>query len=259
MPPAGVPPPDPAPTIDPERVLRDARAKFVAGFPRQIEQIERLFRADPGGGELRQLVHRMAGFGGTIGLPGVSAAAGVLEAILADEPGAAAARAAALVGDLRDAFARDLATPPAWMHEPDGAADGALTVLVVEDDPDQAGVLAGLLGIAGHRAVTVRSGDDALGAAREAAPDVVLLDVELPGLDGYSVCRLLKADPALAPVPVIFMTTRARLDERLAGLTLGADEYLTKPVDVRELLLRLRLVAARGRAAAGDAASRPRR
>ena len=88
MPPAGPTPPDPASTIDPERVLRNARAKFVAAFPRQIERVRRLLDSDPAGRELRQLVHRMAGFAGTIGLPGVSAIAAALEAVLAGEPGA---------------------------------------------------------------------------------------------------------------------------------------------------------------------------
>jgi len=245
MPPAGPTPPDPASTLDAERVLRDARAKFVAGFPQQLQRLRHLLGADPAGHELHQLVHRMAGFAGTVGLPEVSAAAAALEAAFVDGGAAGAPGALALADELDAAFARDLAVPPAWMRAPDGAAGRPLTILVVEDDPDQSGAVATLLAGAGHRTVPVSSGNRAVEAAREAAPDVILLDVELPGLDGYSVCRLLKADPALAAVPVIFMTTRARLDDRLAGLALGAGEYLTKPVDAQELLLRVRLAAAR--------------
>jgi DNA-binding response OmpR family regulator len=89
-----------------------------------------------------------------------------------------------------------------------------------------------------------------LDAARKTHPSVILLDVEMPGLDGYSVCRELKADAALSTVPVVFMTTRARVDDRLVGLTLGADDYLIKPVDPRELLMRLDRVGGRDTARA---------
>ena len=77
---------------------------------------------------------------------------------------------------------------------------------------------------------------------------MILLDVGLPGLDGYAVCRQLKGDADLADVPVIFMTTRTSVDDRLTGLALGADEFLSKPVDMRELLLRIQLLFERGRA-----------
>ena len=75
-------------------------------------------------------------------------------------------------------------------------------------------------------------------------PAVILLDVAMPRLDGYSACRLLKADPELADIPVIFMTTGANLDDKPAGLTLGADElcaddYMTKPFNPQELLARI--------------------
>jgi len=255
-----MPPEDPGapapPPLDPEQVLREGRARFVAGLPRQLERIEQLLgeTAPAGREELRRLVHRMAGFGGTVGFPSVSARAAELEGLI-DDPGFDVALARHMTGALREAFTRDLASPPPWPLAAPSPGGRPLTVLVVEDNPDHADVLISHLEAAGHRSVLVTSGDAALAAALAASPDVTLLDVELPGLDGFSVCRLMKAEPALTRAPIIFMTTRSRLDDRMAGLTLGADDYLTKPVDVRELLLRLRLLA--GRVAARADAARP--
>ena len=76
---------------------------------------------------------------------------------------------------------------------------------------------------------------------RAERPALILLDIAMPGLDGYSVCRLLKSDPELSAIPVILMTTGANVRHRLAGLTLGADDFLSKPIDMRELILRIRV------------------
>jgi len=116
-------------------------------------------------------------------------------------------------------------------------------VLIVEDDPDQLALLELQLQRAGHRTVSVTRGDTAVNVARERRPSIVLLDIDLPGLDGYAVCRAMKTDPDLAGIPVVFLTTRASIDSRLSGLTLGADDYLCKPVDARELLLRVSRLA----------------
>jgi CheY-like chemotaxis protein len=249
MPPAGSSAPD-CPPPDPEQVLREARAKFVASFPQQVLHIERLLQGPTSDGALSEIVritHKISGFGGTVGLPTVSARAGELEELLTASQVTSFDRRLAfdLVAALRDAFARDLATPPAWLLERQPGHGRRLRVLVVEDDRDQAQVLVSHLAAAGHQTVLVESGEGVLHAARDAKPDVILLDVELPVVDGYTVCRLLKADRGLSPVPVVFMTTRSHLDDRLAGLTLGADEFLTKPVDVRELLLRIRMLTER--------------
>jgi DNA-binding response OmpR family regulator len=91
----------------------------------------------------------------------------------------------------------------------------------------------------------VGSGDLVVETARTHNPAIILLDANLPGLDGYSVCRLLKADPELSHIPVVFMTVRATLDDKLVGLMLGADDYLVKPIDVAELLLRIQLLVSR--------------
>ncbi|HYE03813.1 MAG TPA: HD domain-containing phosphohydrolase, partial [Phycisphaerales bacterium] len=83
-------------------------------------------------------------------------------------------------------------------------------------------------------------GDAVLASVREHRPAAVVLDIALPGLDGFSVCGRLKADPALARIPVIFVTTGPNLDDKLTGLALGADEFLSKPVEASELLVRVR-------------------
>jgi len=75
---------------------------------------------------------------------------------------------------------------------------------------------------------------------RAERPALILLDIAMPGLDGYSVCRLLKADPELSAIPVILTTTAANVRHRLAGLALGADDFLSKPIDMRELILLIR-------------------
>jgi DNA-binding response OmpR family regulator len=250
--------------VDPQQVLRDARAKFVAAFPSQSAQLASLVtRAATGDAaaaiDLRRAVHRLAGFAGTVGFPTVSARASELEDLL--DAGARtfdAALARDMADATREAFTLDLSRPPAWTSPAHPKADRPLVVLVIEDNQDQADVLCSHLAAAGHRPLLVASGDRALAAARTERPDLVLLDIELPGLDGYSVCRLLKADPSLGSTPVVFMTTRSGLDDRLAGLTLGADEFLTKPIDMRELLLRVHLLGARaivspGRSAAATA------
>jgi two-component system, cell cycle response regulator len=102
---------------------------------------------------------------------------------------------------------------------------------------------------AGWVASTVATGDQVMDRARAERPELILLDITMPGLDGYSVCRLLKDDPDLAAIPVIFMTTLAGLHDRLAGLAMGADEFLTKPIDMRELVLRIQIALRRNRPA----------
>jgi DNA-binding response OmpR family regulator len=114
--------------------------------------------------------------------------------------------------------------------------------MVVEDDEDQREVVGLHLSAAGYEPVFVPAGDLAVEAARLHRPDLILLDANLPGLDGYSVCRLLKLDPDLADTPVVFMTVRSSLDDKIVGLLLGADDYLVKPVDMTELMVRIQLL-----------------
>jgi two-component system phosphate regulon response regulator PhoB len=118
-------------------------------------------------------------------------------------------------------------------------------ILVVEDEAAIAEVLEYNLGKEGFRVRVAERGDAALAAAREAMPDLILLDLMLPGLDGLTVLRELKRDEALAAIPVIVLTARAEEVDRIVGLELGADDYVTKPFSPREVLLRVKAVLRR--------------
>ncbi|MGD9988081.1 MAG: response regulator transcription factor [Pseudonocardia sp.] len=110
-------------------------------------------------------------------------------------------------------------------------------VLVVDDDETVRDVVGRYLGAAGHDVDTAADGVAALQAARVTRPDVVVLDLMLPGLGGLEVCRALRADGELPPV--VMLTALGEEDDRLLGLELGADDYVTKPFSPRELVLRV--------------------
>jgi two-component system, OmpR family, alkaline phosphatase synthesis response regulator PhoP len=112
-------------------------------------------------------------------------------------------------------------------------------VLVVEDDKDIAGLIAHSLQKAGHAVETAASGTAGLKQAKDAAPDLILLDLMLPGMDGLLVCQALRNDPQTASIPIIMLTARGEESERIAGLELGADDYVTKPFSPRELTARV--------------------
>ena len=118
-------------------------------------------------------------------------------------------------------------------------------LLVVEDDPDIAQLLAHSLGRAGFAVELLASGADVLPAVRRLNPDLILLDLMLPGLDGLEVCRALRANPATAAVPVIMLTARAEESDRIVGLELGADDYITKPFSPNEVVARVRALLRR--------------
>jgi two-component system, OmpR family, alkaline phosphatase synthesis response regulator PhoP len=112
-------------------------------------------------------------------------------------------------------------------------------VLVVEDEKDIAELIALYLTRAGHAVETIGSGSAAVTAAKAALPDVIVLDLMLPGMDGLLVCQALRSDPITAAVLIIMVTTRGEESERIAGLELGADDYVTKPFSPRELTARV--------------------
>ena len=109
-------------------------------------------------------------------------------------------------------------------------------VLIVEDDPEINQLLCEYAQIAGFRTRSALSGTAALALATAEAPNLVLLDLMLPDIDGFEVLRRLKRDPALAHVPVVFLTALTAEDSRAQGRALGAVDYLTKPFDPDELL-----------------------
>ncbi|MBP2297292.1 response regulator [Azospirillum rugosum] len=119
------------------------------------------------------------------------------------------------------------------------------TVLVVDDTPDNLKMISALLKDA-YRLKVANNGAKALEiAAGPAAPDLILLDIVMPGLDGHAVCERLKGDPRTRGIPVIFMTGRAEAGDRDQGLRLGAADYLTKPIDPTLLRERVAAVLAR--------------
>jgi two-component system phosphate regulon response regulator PhoB len=124
-------------------------------------------------------------------------------------------------------------------------------VLVVEDEPDIRGLIVHHLERDGFRCRTAGSGGDALAAVRAAAPDLIVLDVMLPGIDGLEVCRRLRADPTAAAVPIIMLTAKADEVDRVVGLELGADDYVAKPFSPKELVARVRAVLRRARPVEG--------
>jgi len=112
-------------------------------------------------------------------------------------------------------------------------------ILVVEDDPDIAELVGHYLQKAGHAAERVASGSDGLARVRAEPPDLVILDLMLPGLSGLVVCEAMRADPAVAAVPIIMLTARAEESDKITGLELGADDYVTKPFSPKELVARV--------------------
>jgi len=122
-----------------------------------------------------------------------------------------------------------------------------ITVLVVEDERDIAALVRYHVEKAGFRCLEAGDGAAALRLAREARPDVVVLDLLLPGLDGLEVCRRLRRDPATAGLPVIMLTARGEEVDRVVGLEVGADDYVVKPFSPRELIARIKAVLRRSR------------
>ena len=118
-------------------------------------------------------------------------------------------------------------------------------ILVAEDEADVQELVGLHLRNAGFVPVPAESGPEAIRRAREDSPDLIVLDIMLAGMSGLEVCRLLKADQATSRIPVIMLTAKAEEPDRIAGLELGADDYMTKPFSPRELVLRVKSVLRR--------------
>lgn len=114
------------------------------------------------------------------------------------------------------------------------------TILIVDDTPESLRVLAGILQPEGYRVRPANSGELALASIAAQPPDLILLDIRMPGMDGFEVCRRLKADEATRNIPVIFQSAATELADRLEGLRLGAVDYISKPFQREELLARVK-------------------
>jgi DNA-binding response OmpR family regulator len=133
---------------------------------------------------------------------------------------------------------------------------GTPRILVADDDPVIVRLLQVNFKLEGYDVETAAHGEEAIQKARDLAPGLILLDVMMPGLDGWEVCRRLKEDAATASIPIVFLSARAQEDDRKRGLELGVAEYVTKPFDPGELVgLVGRLISGR---AGGGASEQPR-
>ncbi len=126
------------------------------------------------------------------------------------------------------------------MKDADAAAPASAKILVVDDVPLNVKLLADLLAVHGYRTCTAASGPEALARLASERPDLVLLDVMMPGMSGYEVCAAIRADPAHAMLPVVLVTALDPAQERARGLDAGADDFLSKPVGQAEVLARVR-------------------
>jgi len=123
----------------------------------------------------------------------------------------------------------------------------AVNILVVEDDEIVSKTIERVLRGEEFKVSVAKSGVEGLQAARRHVPDLVVLDVIMPGMDGYTVCREMRADQLLAEVPILFLTAKIKDEDKIVGFKAGADDYLGKPFNIDELLLRIRAILRRVR------------
>lgn len=246
-----------------DQALRDARSRFVAGYTQRHGAMGTLLANflvanDPSSlKSLRDAAHKIAGLAGVLGFPTVSEHASALETALLEKIVSPDAARAALAR-MGAGFAHDLSgSAPSWAQDARPVAAGA-RILIVEDDQEQRRLIASGLRSAGYRVVTAESGSEAVSTARNERPNLILLDIDLPGMDGMAVCRQLKLDTVLSEIPVMFCSARTGGLDRMAGLTLGADDYITKPVVPGELLVRIRHLLSRKKGDAVGAAPQTR-
>ncbi len=119
-------------------------------------------------------------------------------------------------------------------------------ILVIEDEADILEVISYNLEREGHKVISCRNGEQGLSRIRTDNPDLVILDLMLPGMDGVEVCRQVKSDPVTRAIPVIMVTAKAEESDIVLGLGIGADDYITKPFSPKELVARVKVVLRRG-------------
>lgn len=123
-------------------------------------------------------------------------------------------------------------------------------ILVVDDDVNVAHTIDRLLRSRGLETIVVHNGWNAVEAARKQKPDLVILDVMMPEVSGIQVCKRLRGDPDTVHLPIIFLTAKAMMDDKIEGFEAGADDYLTKPFDIQELALRVKALLRRTQSSA---------
>ena len=126
------------------------------------------------------------------------------------------------------------------------------TILVIDDEPELVKLLDYNFTKAGYLVLCAKDGENGLAAARKHSPDAIILDVMMPGLDGWEVCKRLRQDPATSALPLLMLTAKAEEGDRVLGLELGADDYVTKPFGVRELLARVKALLRRSEVASAS-------
>src|SRR5882672_3179742 len=122
------------------------------------------------------------------------------------------------------------------------------TILIIEDDPTILRVVKDNCATRGHRVLTARNGEAGLDAALNARPDLILLDIMLPKMNGYEICRAIRAEKL--ETPILMLTAKGQEEDIVRGLELGADDYITKPFSMRELMARVQAFLRRHRAGA---------
>ena len=126
-------------------------------------------------------------------------------------------------------------------------------ILLVDDDKDTLRLVGLMLRRQGYEVRAVDNGAQAITMAQEETPDLILLDIMMPEMDGYEVARRLRADPGTAEVPIIMFTAKSQVDDKVMGFEAGADDYLTKPTQPRELFAHMKAVLARSGRPRADA------
>ncbi len=123
--------------------------------------------------------------------------------------------------------------------------DDRQKILIVDDEPDALLATQRALEADGYNVIVARSGSEALDKIEETIPDVILLDVMMPEMDGFEVCRRLKESERFEHIPTLMLTAKGQTDDKVEGIELGADDYITKPFELRELKARIKMVLRR--------------
>jgi two-component system cell cycle response regulator len=229
-----------------QEVVEEGRRRFVASFPGRFELLSVLIETAGGGdlealADLRHTAHRLVGRAGATQFLTLARHAAALETVATPDAGAAfdGGAASRLLGEMWTAFTEERSTVPAKETVAPAPVELRQTVLIADDDEDQHYLMSRLLHRAGYKVAVVTKGADVVPQAQATRPAVILLDVQMPDQDGFTTARQLKAHPDTAGIPLMFLTGRSTVDDRLAGLRIGADDYVSKSVDPRELVLRV--------------------